>query len=825
MLNDLRQAARSLRRTPITSLGALATLTLGLAATIAAYGLIDAVLLHPVDVREPGRVVRFFRQVAGSRGPSAGHLHSQWRRADEGLRRVRGVAAFGSVGFSTVSLDRGDHEESFEALAVSSNYFGVIGARMARGAGLQPEHDRPGAAPVVVLGYDAWQAAFGGSEDIIGRTLRLNDKPVSVVGVAEPGSHRPDVGPAPAFFFSTRSFHALSPFPMSVFDSEPLPDFSPTNHWSMIARLPEGVSLDEVEAEADLLDRHFQAELAAKRGLPPDRIRKQVMLMPLVAAALPLGTRGEVTRFLGLLTLTVSLLLVLGCASVVSLFLARLTERRKEMAVRISLGAGQASLTRIALAEAFLVAAVGGAVGLALSRLLLASIAVFWMPGLLPTEALAALPPLRVAVFAATAAFLAAALCALGPAWQAARTDVAAMLVSRPGATGRGRSWAREAVVAAQVAIALTLLVGAALFQQSLSRVIGRDLGFASDRVLVGHVAISRRDRPEDVESRVAQTMATLRSHPSIEEVAVGPSPLDGGSGSPSIRVAGIERRLPDGQIFRIDRVGPGYFGTLGVPLLQGREFGDDDLRGDHHVAVVNEAFVRAFWPGERVVGRQFTFLPLRDELTIVGVARDAKWLGVQHVAAPSVYLQLSAAVFGPTSSALVARLRPGTDARSVATALGSAFPAAGAPSFRTIRDAVASRLRPQRLALTLFGWFALVAALVGTVGVSALVASGIAERSREIAVRSVLGAGPGRIHALMARKGLGPVLAGCAIGLALAYGSAGGLRAFLLDIDPFDVMSFAVATLVLLAGTLAAAAIVARRATRVDPMTILRAE
>jgi predicted permease len=825
VLSDLRQAARSLRRTPITSLGALATSSLGLAATIAAYGLIDAVLLHPVDVREPRRVVRFFNQVAGSREPMAGHLHSHWRRADQGLHRVEGVAAYGRVGLPVVFLDRGDHEEAFEALAVSSNYFAVIGARMARGAGLQTEHDRPGSAPVVVIGYDAWQRAFQGSEDVVGRTVRINDVPVTVVGVAERGSHRPDVGPAVAFFFSMRSVPPLLPFPMSVFDSEPLPGLGPTAHWHLVARLRAGVSIEEAEAEADLLDRHFQAELAAKRGVPPDRTRKQVMLMPVAAAALPLTTRGEVTRFLGLLALTVSLLLVLGCASVVSLFLARLTERRKEMAVRISLGAGQASLTRIALAEAFLVAAVGGAVGLALSRLLLASIAAFWMPGLLPVEALAARPPLRVAVFAAASAFLAAALCALGPAWQAARTDVAAMLVSRPGATGRGRSWAREAVVAAQVAIALTLLVGAALFQGSLSRVIARDLGFASDNILVGRVPTSRHDRPEDVEARLAQAMATLRSHPVIEDAAVGPSPLEGGTGSPSIRVAGVERRLADGQIFRVDRVGPRYFGTLGVALLAGREIGDGDLQGDNHVAVVNEAFARAFWPGESVMGRRFTFLPLREELTIVGVAKDARWLGVQHVAAPSVYLPRTLTLFGAPDSALVARLKPGTVARSAAAALRNSFPAASAPSFQTIRDSMASRLRPQRLALTLFGWFALVAALVGTVGVSALVAAGIAERSREIAVRSVLGAEPGRIHALMARRGLGPVLAGCAIGLVLAYGAAGGLRAFLLDIDPFDAPSFARATFALLAGTMAAAALVARRATRVDPMTILRAE
>ena len=824
MFQELRHAARALRATPGQALGAVVVLALGLGATTAIYSLIDRVLLHPVDIRNPDRIVRFFTM--RSSGPSDGFLYSQWlEKRSSNAEAFEDVAAYGKPGFGPTVLDRGNRPVPISALVVSSNYFTVIGVTMAQGTGLRAEHDEPGAPPVAVLSDRAWRTLFDSAPDAVGRGLRVNDALITVVGVAPPGAHSPEVGRGPDFYVSLRSVPLLSSVPMTFFDTEPLESESPISWWKLVGRLKPGVSIQRAEAETDLGER---ARLLAL-GVPPERIARTIMLLPLTQAALPLRTRNETASFLSLLGATVGLLLVLTCASVAALLLARIERRRRDLAVRAALGAEPGRLVRLALTESFLVALLGGLLGLLVSSALLKTLSTFPLPGLLAIDSLDLAPDFRVALFSLAAAFVTALACGLVPGWQSARTDVVTHLASRRGSTGRGRFTLQGPLAAAQVAAALTLLVGAALFVRTVEKVLGRDLGFASQRLLiVTPTASAPRQSVEAVEPRLPDTLARLRALPGVDAVALGPAPFgEGAGGFPSIVVDGRKRRLPEGHRFTMDAVGPSYLTAVGVPLLAGREILEADQAGATQVAVVNESFAQAFWPGEAVVGRRFTFLPFKHDIEIVGLAKDARFRDLDSGPTPCVYMARGQVPPVFRRSQIVIRTAAGAERMlgAVSRELTRAWPRDFAPQVSTIEDLVAERLRPQRLALAVLGWLGGLAALVAVLGVSALVASGVAQRTHEIGVRMTLGATSARILALVARQGLIPLAAGCGCGLLAAALARNLIRAFLRDIGPLDAASFAGAAVLLLGAGALGVGVAAWRALRIDPAAALRSE
>jgi predicted permease len=819
---DLRQASRALRNAPYAVLGAVVTLALGLGATTAIFTLLDTVLLRPLDVRDPERIVRFFDQRPG-RASDPGFLYSQWRDRRE-LNSFDKVAAYGMAGFLPTLLELGDRLLTVEALAVSSNYFEVLGVPMALGSGITPEDEVRGAPAVAIISDRAWRVFFAAAPDVVGKVVRLNQTPITIVGVAPPGSHRPELRPSPAFFVSMRAVPLLTAFPMTFFDTEPDARSSPIRHWRLLGRLKEGISISQAEAEVDAQDRVRQSA----GSVAPDQIRKTAMLLPLTVAALPLTTRADTTRFLWLLTGTVALLLLLACMSVAGLLLARFTQRRRELAVRIALGAGKGRLVRLALAESALVAAGGGAAGLLVSHYLLQSLGSFWLPGAVSVETLRLAPDVRILFFVLLISFATAAVCALGPAGQATRTDVVEHLSSRPGSTAHGRSHTQPVLVIVQVAVALVLLVGAGLFGRSVERVLSRDVGFPGDQVLVASVTTTPQRYPQErAEALIVDAAARIRQLSGVEGVGLGPRPLGMSHGAPSIRIDGQEVRMPMGEVFGVDLVGPGYLTALGVSILAGRDIVESDVGGPL-VAVVNEGFARQFWPDANPFGRVFTLLPFQKSITIVGIAKDARWADVRSGPTPCVYIPRSGAPPGyaslPSLIVRTASHTPLVRAR-VARELSRLFPDMPAPVVETIREGLASWLQPQRLALALFGWFGLIGATIGVVGVSALVASGIAQRTREIAIRSALGGSRAHIHALMAKRGLGPLIFGCVLGLLGAFFARGALRAFLVDLDPLDLPSFLGAAATLLVVALIVVGFVARRALVVDPMQALRTE
>jgi putative ABC transport system permease protein len=820
MFHELRPAARALRATPGQALGAILVLAVGLGATTAVYTLIDRVLLHPVDIRNPDRIVRFFN--LRSSGLDDGFVYSQWLERRSDLRSFDEIAAYGEPGIGPTWLVRGDHPTEINTLAVSSNYFALIGVRMARGTGFLAEHDRPGAPPVAVLSDQAWRSLFDSAPDIVGRSVHVNETLLAIVGVAPPGAHSPEVGKGPAIFVSLRSVPVLSSFPLTFFDTEPLEGDSPTAWWKLVGRLKHGVSVDQAEAEVVAQNR---ARLLAN-GVPPDR-QSGVRLLPLTLAALPLQARSETASFLLLLGSTVGFLLVLTCACVAALMLARIGRRRRDLAVRAALGARPGELVRLALAEALLVALVGGGLSLLISRALLATLSAFSLPGLLTIGSLQLEPDLRVSLFALGAALGTALACGLVPGWQAARTDVVTHLASRPGSTGRGRFRLQAPLAAVQVMVALALMIGASLFVRSIESVLGRDLGFARQQLLVvTPTMLARRASPEATEALLQDAVRRLRALAGIEAVVLGPSPFGGNNRGPSIKIDGREFRLPEGRRFGMDAVGPRYLSAVGVALLAGQEILEADQKETSLVAVVNRSFARAFWPDENVVGRRFTFLPFTRNIEIVGLAKDARFGSLDSGPIPSIYMARTQAEVFRRDEIVIRTTAAAEKMRgSVIRELTEAWPRDFVPQVSTIDDLVAARLRPQRLAVLVLGWLGALAALVAVIGVSSLVASGVAQRTHEIGVRVTLGATRMRVLGLVARQGLIPLIAGCAGGLLAVALARNLIRAFLRDIGPLDPASFVAAAALLLCAAGVGIGVSAWRALRIEPAVALRAE
>jgi predicted permease len=619
MFQELRLAARALRSTPGQTLGAIVVLAVGLGATTAIYTLIDRVLLHPVDIHDPGRVVRFFeRRPSGP--PYEAFLYSEWLAKRSELQAFDSIAAYGDPEVGPIVLDQGGHPALINALAVSSNYFGLIGVTMARGTGLRAEHDQPGAPAAAVLSDRAWRTRFGSAPDVVGRSIHVNDALIAVVGVAPPGAHSPEIGRGPDLYVSLRSVPLLSSVPETFFDTEPVENFSPNAWLKLLGRLKAGASVEQAEAETD-------ARRRARDGVVPQGTTRTAFLSPLKLAALPLQTRSETVSFLLLLGGTVGLLLILTCASVAALLLARIERRGRDLAVRAALGARPGKLVRLALTEALLVAFAGGVLSLLVSRTLLKTLSTFSLPGVAAIGSLELEPDLRVVLFVLAAALVTALGCGLVPGWQSSRTDVVTHLASRPGSTGRGRFTLQAPLAAAQVAVALTLLVGASLFVRSVRSVLGRDLGLASRHLLMATpTTVAQRGSLEGVEALLPDTIARLRALPGVEAVALGPAPFGRGGGFNQITVDGQRARLPEGQRFLMDAVGAGYLTAIGVPLVAGREILEADQTGEPAGAVVNQSFAQRFWPGENVVGRRFRFSPFTRDFHIVGLAKDARF-------------------------------------------------------------------------------------------------------------------------------------------------------------------------------------------------------
>lgn len=815
MLRDLRYAVRRLRRAPGFTLIALLSLALGVGANTAAFSVVNAILLRRPPLAQPERLVEI--HLTSQDFPFAPFSYPDY----EDLQRMSGqvFAGIAASQLTPVPHELGGRVESVLAELVNGSYFPVLGLHPTLGRLLGPEdHVVRGGHPVAVLAYDYWKSTFAEDRGVVGREIRVAGRPYTIVGVG-PRQYDGNLrGLAPSLYLPILMIDHLQASASSELDER-------GNHAVFLTgRLRDGATL----TQARTVVAGFGA--AMQRAEPdewPGSTR--VVVTPVSDIHVSPSIDGIIVSAAGLLLAVVGLVLLIACANLASFLLAQARARRREIAVRLALGARRRVLIRQLLTESILLALLGGVGGVLLARALLHLLAHADLPLPIPVTLDLTLDPL-VLGFALTVSVIAGMLFGLVPALQATRPDVMESIKTETvGAEPRrhGRVTPRGVLVVSQVAIAFVLLATTGLFLRSFRERESIDPGFGRDPAGVVTLGL-QRERYTEEEGRlfVRRLEEQLAAMPEVAAVGVGSNihlnPL-----STSTVAANVEGFTPpQGQPgFSVDVAGvdPGFFDAMGIPILQGRNFGPEDVADGPPVAIINEAMAQRFWQAGDPVGQVFR-ADGRD-LTVVGVARTAKIRTLEERPRPFVYLPFSQN-YSPLLW-LVARTRGDADPMllDVLGRLHALDPDLMILQTRTMERHLATMLLPARLGALTFTAFSALALTLATIGVYGIVAYALRSRTREIGIRLSLGARPSAAVLLLMGSGLRLVLGGVLIGLALSAAAARLLGSFLFGVSSYDPVTFAAVPVVLIAVGTLAAYLPARRATRVDPVLALKAE
>jgi len=801
-LLDVRYALRMLRRTPVFTFTALATLALGIGANTAIFSIIDAAVLRPLPYPNPDRLVEVVVQQRqqtrtisigpeGSVVEPAGHILSLTPSIDD----VRDWRTYSQV-FSDVAMWRkraapavfdGTWPERVNVASVSEGFLGVFGVAPALGRGIVADDVREGAPAVALLGYGFWRSRFGGDPAVIGRTIRLDDKAATIVGVLPASFYRESQVWRP---FSIQSkYSALRGSGASVY-----------------GRLRAGIGIDQARGTLTELT----ARLDRSRGRPGNTaVRLNSLYRQTVA-----GYR-DTTK---MLAAAVALILVIACANVAGLLLARGTARRPELAIRASIGAGRARLVRQLLTESVVLAAAGGGAGVLLARLSLDTL-VANIPMSLPSNSPVALNS-HVLMFAAALSLATSLAFGLVPALRlsagARVSDALSHAAVRQGSILSRRGG--QTLIAVEIALAVVLLAGSALMIRSFARLLAVDLGFDPAAVLAMDVVPVSRDRAVQ-ETYYPALVRSLRDLPGVAAVgATDGVPLVGGVTVLRAAVNGEWMPLMTHQVL------PGYFEAIGVPLKAGRLPTDAERAATPPAAVLSErSAAEMFGSASRAVGRLFQANNMTFQ--VVGVVGSVRNDGPSMPPQSEAFLPFGSLPSHPLT--IVVRPRRGAAAigqqlREVAQSLGTRVVVERIRSGSELYGETVAEQRQRTVLLGLFGGLGLLLALVGVFGVTAYA---VARRTREIGVRMALGAGPGAVVRSMLRDSLWPTVVGIGVGLAASVAATRVIASFLFETRPTDPGSLAAAAVALALAAFLAAFVPARRAARVDPVTVLRAE
>jgi macrolide transport system ATP-binding/permease protein len=826
MLNDLKYAVRWLRRSPGFALIAIVSLGLGIGANTAMFSLIDAVLLRPLPVADPDSLVDLF--TSGGDGDE----YATTSYPDFLDLKAQNTVFSDMTGYTPMfaPLNLRDRSRLVIGQVVTSNHFDVLGVRPFLGRLLQPHDDEPGADRVVVLSHRMWRADFGSDPGVVGRSLQLRGLPFTIVGVAPasftgviplvapelwlPVAHNEEVEPAGI------NWNTPSPTGKTRLERR-------GSRWLFIkARLKPGESAAAAHANVAVIGEQLAAanpvtnRNARISAVPTSDVR---MFVPQAGGPLRAGSAG----IMGI----VALVLLIACANVAGMLLARASARTREISVRLAIGASRRQIIRQMLCEGLVLGACGAAVAVALAWVLLRALLSIELP--LP-GAIALEVPLdaRVLGFTLLIAVAAGTIAALTPALKASSLQLAADLrgAIQAARVGRWRWPMRDLLVVAQLALTAVLLVVAGLLLRTLDASQSADVGFR----MRGVAAVSAdtdmvRYAPDRAEQFWAQALERVRAIPGVTDAGIATPrlPFDVNFSQTAIHLSGKSYGTNEpGEIVSNVSVTPGYFAALEIPIVEGRDFTDADRKGSPLVAIINQTMARRFWPGQSAVGKTFAMATAPDSICqVVGVTRDHR---VHTVAErPVPYLHFSAAQRPARYNFVVAQGRG--DATQLLTAIRHELlalePGLVFISSSTMDARMAMSLLPQRIAATLAGGFGAVGTLLAAIGLYGVIAFSVARRTREIGVRVAVGAGRGDVLLLIVRQGLALILIGTAAGLALAALVANALSGALYGVDWFDPMAWMAAVVVLFVAAIAANLIPARRAMKVDPITALRAE
>jgi len=815
LLLDLKYGVRLLAKSPAFTAVAVLSLTLGIGANSTIFTLAKAFFLESIPVKDPARVVSLYSNAQSRKGPPQEYLPTPYLNAVD-YREKTDVFSGSSIAIVTALkyVVSGKQQQLFAEL-VNGNFFDVVGVQPFLGRGFSADEDAT-ARPVAVLSFTLWNAQFGGDRGILGHTIQLNQQDFTVIGVAPREFRSVGVLGSPDLWI-----------PISMRDLM-LDDESKKFMYergfrmvAMVARLKPGVNLKQAQIAVHALGEELEKEY------PKDNGGRNEILVPINETAIPPRLHNVFARAGALMMLIVSLVLLIACANVGNLLLSRATQRQREIAVRLAMGAGRMRLIRQLLTESLLLALLAGTLGILLA---------YWGK----TALASLLPPFfarnlnlrldgRVLLYTLVLALAATIVFGLIPALQASRTDRMAALKDRTGApTGSARWYGlRGILVMVQVALSLVALAGAGLFIHSLQNAQQIDPGFEVKHELVMFVDLGAEKYAQpQAEAFYRDVVERLQTLPAVAGASVADNgPFSGGLQRTTF-TDGVDFTDPrNGKLTPIVAVSPGFFSTAGITLLSGRGFDERDDAKGAMVAVVNRALAENFWPGQGPLGKHLHFLGEAWDVTVVGEVNTVKYSTLGEPPQAIVYMPLKQHYSPFVSLYVRTNGDPEKALGTVRSTVQSLIPTVPLVGVQTVGQVLLQSLTAPRIGAELLGTFGLLALILAAIGTYGVMSYSVSQRAPEIGIRMTLGAQQGDILRLILAGGLAMVSVGVAFGLGFSAVLSRSMSSLLFGIGSFDAPSFLAVAALLILVAMAACWIPARRATRVDPVVALRYE
>ncbi len=816
LLQDVKYAVRLLGKSPAFTAVAVLSLTLGIGANTTIFTMAKAFFLESVPIQDPGRVVSLYSNAQSRKGPPQLYLPTPYLNAVDYREKTNvfsgsSIAIFTGVKF----VISGKQTQQLFCELVNGNFFDVLGVQPFLGRGFtQAEDASP--SPVAVVSYALWNTQFGADPGILGRTIQLNQQDFTVIGVAPRELHNIGNLGSPDLWIPlsmrdlmldgiTKQFLYERGFRLA----------------GMVARLKPGVNLKQAEMAVKALAVDLEKEY------PKENAGRSEMLVPINETTIPPQLHSVFAKAGALMMLIVSLVLLIACANVANLLLARATQRQREIAVRLAMGAGRARLIRQLLTESLMLALLGGGFGILLG---------FWGKSVL----VSLLPPGlarnlnlsldgRVLIYTLGLALVATILFGLVPALQASRVDRMVALKDRTNAPGGTARWygLRGVLVMVQVALSLVALAGAGLFIHSLRNAQQIDPGFEVKHELTMFVNLGAAQYPQaQAEAFYRDVVDRLQTLPVVADASVADSgPFTGGLQRTTF-TDGVDITDPrNGKLTPLIAVAPGFFRTAGISLLSGRAFTDQDNETGAMVAVVNKAMAENFWPGQDPIGKHIHFLGETWDIAVVGEVNTVKYLTLGEPPQAIIYVPLKQH-FAPAVTVYVrTKDDPDKALASIRSTVQSLIPTVPLTNVQTVEQTMVQSLTAPRVGAELLGTFGLLALILAAVGTYGVMSYSVSQRTQEIGIRMSLGAQARDVRQLILASGFAMVSTGVVAGLVFSTLLARAMNSLLFGIGSFDAPSFLGTAALLIFVAMAACWIPARRAMRVDPLIALRYE
>jgi putative ABC transport system permease protein len=824
IVRDLRFALRQMRQTPIVSGVALLSLALGIGANVAIFSLVNALIFKPLPVYDPERLV--IMGYEGTRGPDTSITNPQWEYVRDHQEVLVGVAAYGNPRFN---LNASGETRNAQGLFVSGRFFDILGVTPHIGRLFTTDDDVRGGGkdgPVAVLSYGFWQREYGGRTDVIGKSIRLDGHAFTIVGISQRDFRGVQIG---------RSFDIATPLGTEPIIRGAESSLDRRSSWwlTVVGRLAPGQTRQQAESRL----RAFLPQLR-EATLPQDwpaselkeYLTQQIVLLDGSTGITSL--RDRYSRPLYVLLGIVGLVLAIACANMANLLLAQSVARRKELAVRLSLGAGRWRLVRQLMVESLMLSTIGAVLGLLIAR---------WgsraIVGLLSTRTstvdINMAMDWRVFAFTALVGMITGLLFGVAPAFRGtALTPADALRDHTRGVVGGGsRFQVGHGLVALQVALSFVLVFGSSLFVRTLVALTSQDMGFESSHVLIGYLDLRATGvTPESRLQMFTGIREAVAAIPGIEAAAISfVTPVSGTTWNLEINVPGYANNERRGVLF--NGVSPNFFKAMGTPLLAGRDIAESDRAGSPNIIIVNEAFAKKYYSGENPVGKTFTIVGFSEQfptrvMEIVGMVANAKYQRLREEAQPTMYGALAQERQLSSGARLVIRTTGSPwDSRNAVLQAVSGVHKTIAIDLKRLDEDLGANVLQERLVATLSAFFGGLALLLAALGLYGVMSYSVTRRRNEIGIRMALGAEPGTVIVLVLRNVAFITIVGLIVGAAASVGTGRFINALLYNLAASDRTMIAITAMTLAVAAAIAGYLPARRAARIDPMTALREE